>query len=302
MDIWRLLGHASRMFLDNTEAHGAEKTDSAGAGVLYRTLYTLETQMAISFGRPHQLPDGQELPAFSPPEPNSVAAGELSPLRYNLARLQNRFHRDIISNGPVLSATNLDDSHVNAPWMSACISEAKTWLDEWNIQVDAFVDAYSAPAIGGSDFLKDILRHHGRLSQCETLLLAKTATERRGQLFISTEDELEICKLLLQSVINLHQASTSTLTNHPSHSEIPSPSYPLHFTFPWTWTCTHAVFTATIVLLQHAQPNSSPDAETGVQDQARTSLDMLASLGLNTDLDTAELVGCIQNLYETTSK
>lgn len=45
-NIWRFLGHACRVCLDVVETHDSEKTESSRIGVLYRTLYSLESYVS----------------------------------------------------------------------------------------------------------------------------------------------------------------------------------------------------------------------------------------------------------------
>ncbi|KAH7000908.1 fungal-specific transcription factor domain-containing protein [Ilyonectria destructans] len=287
MDVWRLLGHASRMCLDIIEVHGSDKTDSAYAGVLYRTLYTLETQVSISFGRPHQLPDGHEVLAYSP-DLSSVATGELSTMVYNLARLQNRFHRDVIGTDWVSPVQEFVDPAIDsAPWMATCVHDIKIWLDDWNARIDTLFD--QSPAPQREDDMNMPLRSYGEFLQCEALLLAKTATDRRGQLLISSEEELAICTQLLQAVNKLRE--TSAL---PTGVSLP---YTLEFVFPLTWTRTHAIFTATTILLQHMHNASVTDGE--VQRLFQAGLEMLASLQHTGDQSMAGLVNCIQQMFKS---
>jgi hypothetical protein len=65
LDIWRLIGHASRMCLDMVEVHGSDKPGSATTGKLHRTLYTLESRLAMAFGRPRHLPDRTDVSTLS---------------------------------------------------------------------------------------------------------------------------------------------------------------------------------------------------------------------------------------------
>ncbi|KAL4877891.1 hypothetical protein BJY04DRAFT_121630 [Aspergillus karnatakaensis] len=288
LNVWRLLGHASRTFLDIIEAHGSDKTDAAYAGVLYRTLYTLETQIAISLGRPHQLPDGQELPEFSP-DPESLAASELSTMRYNLARLQNRFHRDIISTGPTVSGQSHTDWAIsNASWLSTSIGEIKAWIETWNGAVDLFVAGYPVPE-ADAGVLRGFLGSYGQLEQSEALLLAKIASGRRGQHLVAADEEVAACNQILQAVIDLHQPQQL------SHHNILSP-YPLQFIYPLTWTCAHAGVSAMVGLLQHGEN------EAGMQPRDLLlcpSLEVLDASGRNMGWNTKGLVHCIRSLYES---
>lgn len=288
MDLWRLLGHASRMCLDVVEVQGSDKTQSAYAGVLYRTLYTLETHISVYFGRPHQLPDREDVPTYLP-DPSSVAAGELSTMIYNLARLQSRFQRDVSRSDPVSPGHEFADSALhNTSWMAAGVRDTKIWLEDWNTRLDTLFDGSSAPE--GGDDLKLHLRRYGEFQQCEVLLLAKIATERRGQSLIPSKDEKAVSKQLLQAVYSLHKGSglpTEPLSPHA-----------LGFIFPLTWTRAHAMFSAMTVLLQHMSLNSVPDSET--EHWFKTGLDMLVSFEPIIDWGLTGLVHCMQNLYKST--
>ncbi|KAH8881775.1 hypothetical protein GQ53DRAFT_754059 [Thozetella sp. PMI_491] len=279
MDIWRLLGHASRMCLDIIEMHGSDKTDAANAVVLYRTLYALETQISISFGRPHHLPDGKDVPAYSP-DSSLMAAGELSTMVYDLSRLQNRFHKDVIGRDYIAPAM------VGISWMSGCVHDMKAWLEDWRSRVETLF-ASSPTSQGGTD-MELPFKLWGEFQHCEALLLAKVAMDRRSHDIISDEDELGLCKQLLRAAAGLRQ------TPDPEGRFVSARART--FTFPLTWTRTHAIFTATVTLLQHMHTRSLHDVE--MQVLLRAGLDMLDSANRTGDYATAGLVDCIQKLYK----
>ncbi|KAI1379755.1 hypothetical protein F4677DRAFT_407525 [Hypoxylon crocopeplum] len=287
MDVWRLLGHASRMCLDIIEMHGSDKTDSAQANMLYQTLYTLETQVSIASGRPHQLPDRKEAQSFSP-DPSLVAADELPTMMYNLARLQYRFYKDVTSHDYVSPGQNVIVSAIpNVSWMASCVCDIKGWLEDWKCRTDALFNGPPSPSgalVEGN--LELPLGLWGEFQQCEALLLAKIATERRGQVLISTEDELTVCKQLLQAADSLHQAQTPP-------ANLLSPYVP-EFVFPMTWTHAHAIFTAMTVLLQHMHKNSPLDAE--LQRLFQAGLDLLVSFEHTSDNGITGIVNCIRNI------
>lgn len=278
MDVWRLLGHASRMCLDMIEVHGSGKVDSNNTVVLYRTLYALETQLAIAFGRPSQLPDGQDIPAYGP-DFSSMPTHDFSTMVYNLARLQGRFHKQLIGNDQASSPQTFSVSAMtNAPWMGDCVQDMKTWLDDWNAQVDA-INVETAASRGGGVELREPLRLYGGFKQCEALLLAKLATERCGQALVSDDEAAAACKRLLRAASKLHQRSTLT-------------SGPANFMFDLSWTRAHAVFTALSILLPNVHSTPTPDMET--QGLVRTGMDMLAATG---DHGGTGLVRCLQRCW-----
>lgn len=107
------------------EVHGSDKTDSATTGKLHRTLYTLESRLAMTFGRPRHLPDGTDVSTSSPTS-DQAAGGELPTLVYDLARLQNRFHKDMIKRETALfGLITIDSSISDFTWMSTCVYEVK---------------------------------------------------------------------------------------------------------------------------------------------------------------------------------
>lgn len=278
-DIWRVLGHASRMCLDMIEVQGSgTMKESADTAVPHRTLYTLETEVAISFGRPSQLPNGQDIPAYAA-EPSSTAASDLSTMVYNLARLQSRFHRHVIGNEWAVSGQdNIGGSDLaGALWMATCVQDIKTWLPDWNAQVDAIFARPSPPPRAGD--ARAPLRLFGELKQAEALLLAKLATDRHGQALVSGEDEIDACRQLLRAADSLRRATAGT-------------SGQMGFLFEITWTRAHAVFTAAVVLLQHAQVGSLLDPET--QRLVRAGSDILASRE-----DTTGLAQYVRKMYES---
>ncbi|KAL2858549.1 fungal-specific transcription factor domain-containing protein [Aspergillus pseudoustus] len=290
MDIWRLLGHASRMFLDLMEAYGSDKTANVHTGVLYRTLYTLETEISLAFGRPHQLPDGQELPAFSS-DLNSMVASDLPTLRYNLVRHQNRFHRDLNCCGRRTSVgqTVLGPAIDTSAWMGTCVSDTNLWLEDWNTRVDVLVQG--SPMFDTRvDDLKSAMRYYGEIKQCETLLLAKAASDRRGQVLVSSSEELTICKRLIHAACSLHGLSLKRTSGR-----VPS-SWAVHLAFPLTWTFAHALFSAIVILLEHMQCNSTDDSE--VSSIFRMGCDVLTSMERLTNSGYSGLVDCLKGLYE----
>uniref|UniRef100_L2GBB6 Zinc finger transcription factor-containing protein n=1 Tax=Colletotrichum fructicola (strain Nara gc5) TaxID=1213859 RepID=L2GBB6_COLFN len=183
IDLWRVLGHASRMYLDIIEVHGSGQTEPGDTDMLYRTLYSLETQTAIAFGRPSQLPDVKTLSVCSP-DWLSTAAGDmdLPSMVYHLARLKSRFHRDMIGKHGTSSGHSLSLSRTTeSSWMSSYIHEIRIWIDRWNTQVDALFIGSFAPHDDAD--LQQYFRACGTFQQCEALLLAKAAADGHHQSF-----------------------------------------------------------------------------------------------------------------------
>lgn len=239
LDIWRLIGHASRMCLDMVEVHGSDKTDSTTTGKLHRTLYTLESRLAIAFGRPRHLPDGSDVSTWSPSS-DQAAGGEIPTLVYDLVRLQNRFHKDMIKRETDLFGLIAIDSRISDfTWMSASIYDVKGWLERWNAHVDSYF--INSDAVGQEMNSVQLLKLWGRFQQCQSLLLAKMATDRRGQFLISADDELDICKQMIKAGKGLLE---QWLTNDLTSNSAILPS------FPPTWTFIHDVFNALIIILQ----------------------------------------------------
>ncbi|KAH0426245.1 zinc finger transcription factor-containing protein [Colletotrichum camelliae] len=181
IDLWRALGHASRMYLDIIEVHGSGKTEPGDTDMLYRTLYTLETQTAIAFGRPSQLPDVKTLSVYSP-DWISTSAGDmdLPSMVYHLARLKGRFHRDMIGSHRTPSGHNMGMSiTADCSWMPSYIHEVRIWIDKWNAQVDALFMGSLAPQDNAGH--QQAFKAYGTFQQCEALLLAKVATENHNQ-------------------------------------------------------------------------------------------------------------------------
>lgn len=286
MDIWRLMGHASRMCLDIIEVHGSDKTDSADTGILYRTLYTLETQLAIGFGRPRHLPDGTEVPASSP-DPSLMSGDELSTLVYNLARIQNRFHRDMITkrrDNPEISLDNLvmpDQS-----WMGTCVHDIKAWLADWNTRVDSFV--YNSQIFHGygEDEIARSLKLWGLFQQSHALVIAKQAIDSQSQMIITNDEELSFCRQLIEAAGDLFKNRDT----HPS------------FIFPFAWTHTHAIFSSALVLLRHIY-NSSNNSGLRIDAEAeqlfQLALNVLSPGGYTRNKGTVGLVSCLQNVYNS---
>lgn len=303
LDIWRLLGHASRMCLDIIEVHGSNKTDSAPARVLHRTLYALGTQISIAFGRPHQLPDGKDAPGLSPLS-GSVGVDDLSTMVCSMARLQNRLFRDFLSNNRVstppdqsiVGATTTLTANSSAHWMAGCVQDIRTWLGSWEARVDAlFVDPCSTPGMTRDGDQREAFRRYGEFLQCEALLLAKAAADRRDQLLVSDEEELDICTRLLQAVETLHRmagTSSSSSSGLPSAQALSDAAV-----FPLTWTRAHSIFTALMVLLQRAQKQPTPDAEH--QRLIQAGLDVLVLLDGAGSQSTLGLVNHIHSVRNT---
>lgn len=308
LNVWRILGHASRMCLDIIEMHGSDKTDSTETSVLYRTLYTLETQICISSGRPHQLPDGQDV--LLPSTEDSMIASRHSTMVYSLARLQYRLYKDVVSRDCVFPGQNAASAAAqSASWMASCIDDIKVWLQDWkntteaDFSMDIPVPVHSG---GGSGVnLKLPLKLWGEFQQCEALLLAKIAAEHRGQVLISSEEELAICKQLLQAadgLLHLPSPPADGLFRPPSPppAGLSSRRVP-DFVFPLTWTHAHSIFTAMTVLLQHMH-NTGPGLDVELQPLFRAGLDSLVSFERDNNNGANGLVDCLRNLYNSSQQ
>jgi hypothetical protein len=282
MDIWRLLGHASRMCLDIMEVHGSDKTRSSTASELYRTLYALENQVCISLGRPHQLPDGNEPPVCSP-NAGPMAVGELPSMVYKLSRLQCRLHRDAI--GHPSGREILDSTLECSPWLAPCVGEVKNWLENWNAGVETLCHvSTSSPYMGD---LKPLLKYWGVSQYYQAILLAKVVADQREEALILSEDELEGCKELLYSIDTLCQGP-----NPPIRGSLPSNT--LSQVFPWTWTDSHLLYTALMALVQHMQDSQRPDNET--RRLFHTNLERLVSLEQLGSPGATGLANCLEKI------
>lgn len=279
MDVWRILGHASRMCLDITEIHGSDKTGSTVSGVLFRTLYVIETQVSIALGRPHQLPDGRDAPPYLP-DLNSVESSQVPMMVYNIARLQHRFHGSLLRRDWMSPMPEGADNSTS--WMASCIHDLRAWLDTWNGQID-LLTVTSPPAPQSAASLQIPLKLYGIFHHCEALLLAKISTDHSGQLLISGEEELEICKKLLQAADSLRQIQGEPIG-------LCTPAY----SFPLTWSRVHSIFTATTVILQHIYKNPILDSE--LHGLFRVGFEMLLSLESARNQGAAGLVACLKRM------
>lgn len=290
LDIWRLIGHASRMCLDMVEVHGSDKTESATTGTLYRTLYALESHFALAFGRPRHLPDRADVPASSSSSDlNPISgAGDLSTLVYDLARLQNRFHKDMIGRDyplpSYLSGNALIDPILpDQSWMASCVYEIKAWLENWNAQVESefALQTFEQAQEHGQDLTRQ-LKCWGQFQQCQALLLAKTATYRRGQVLISSTDELVLCREILEAA--------EGLVNSENHRDCSASASASQFVFPLAWTHAHGIFNTIVAILR--QPYSME-----IQDLFEQGIRILASAGKPDNQGTAGLVSCLRSIH-----
>ncbi|KAE9573494.1 hypothetical protein CGMCC3_g10485 [Colletotrichum fructicola] len=283
IDLWRVLGHASRMYLDIIEVHGSGQTEPGDTDMLYRTLYSLETQTAIAFGRPSQLPDVKTLSVCSP-DWLSTAAGDmdLPSMVYHLARLKSRFHRDMIGKHGTSSGHSLSLSRTTeSSWMSSYIHEIRIWIDRWNTQVDALFIGSFAPHDDAD--LQQYFRACGTFQQCEALLLAKAAADGHHQSFVSNDEEMLSCIELLRAAGSLLRSST------PASSQA-------DFVFNLTWTRAHSLFIAAVIVLQHTR--NGIDMGPDVQSLICESIEMLSSDRIS-GRGTNGLVKCLQTLNES---
>lgn len=236
INAWRLLGNATRMCLDLVEKVGSDEADSVMIGTLYRTTYVLESQVAISFGRPRQLPEARDEVLTGTTE-TYPADPELSKLVYELARLRNRLHRDLIGNSWAMIRTKPYLTTVSDySWMNTCIFEINAWLEKWIASVGSLRDTsteasevYAAP---------NLLLSWGQLQQAEALLLAKFASDSRSQLLLSADEEVMAAQRLLHAAEAL-QGGLS-YSSDSSHDVLPMP-----------WSKAFAVFDAGVALIRN---------------------------------------------------
>ncbi|KAF2019163.1 hypothetical protein BU24DRAFT_114449 [Aaosphaeria arxii CBS 175.79] len=282
MDIWRMLGHTSRMCLDLAEMHGSDKNESAKSEVLYRTLYTLETYICTAYGRPRQLP----VP-FSPTDQVTQLADDPSRLLYDLARLQNRFHRDLIENGSVLTvAESKMPSSTDFAWMDSCILDIYSWLETWRACIaNQGLTATTTEAIDEPPLLV-----WGQFQQLKTLLLAKAASDRRGKVLITRQEEYSLCRRLVKAAEALHQQSIGPIQGTLSPGHQPTSIFPL------TWTWAHSVFTAGVILIQPSISQVTPEPA----DQAliQICLGLLNSYEMRSEKSGQGLTHCLQSLQD----
>jgi hypothetical protein len=276
-NIWRLLGHASRMCLDMIEKYGSDKdgTEPAKVGVLYRSLYAIETRVAIAYGRPRQLPLGNELP-FTSLDQDITSTSDLSGMMYDLARLKNRFYKDIIGidTGP-LANDGMLPNFPDLSWMDTCVIEIYSWLENWRTSVQNLQAQF---ADNKAINMEESLLHWGEFQQSEALLLAKKASDRREKIIITNDEEHRLCVRMIRNVEGLQKGSRD-------------------FLFPIMWTAMHSMFTAGTLIAQYMASEALPDL--GDEQIFRSCLTMLESLEAGIERDCIGLSVCLRNIYDS---
>ena len=255
---------------------------------LFQCLYTLEIQVSIAFGRPRHLPDGTEVPASSP-DPSLMSGDELSTPMYNLARLQTCFHRDMITkhHDNSLMAVNNFSSGSDISWMSASIHDVRAWIADWDMRVESFIQ--NSQIFPGESKVETIrpLKLCGLFQQLQTLLIAKQATDSQHHVIITDEDELALCKQLVEAAEGLLNVRAA-ISNKKNE-------YPL-FAFPLAWTYIHSIFSSSLIILRQVYTsNSLIDAET--EYAFHKVLKILSSGTRAHSRDEDGLVNCLQNIY-----
>lgn len=284
LDSWRILGHASRMCLDMMEMKMLDE-ESARVNILYRILYTLETQIMVAFGRPRQLP---EL-SVTPSDQSFPHVDSLALLRYDLARQQNRFHRDLMGDETVSPDVGLIAVLPDTSWMESRFFEMYTWSERWRASVEALLNDY--PTINGTgDDIKTQLLNWGQFQQAEALLLAKVALDKRGKTLVSDDEEYSLCKRLIWAADTIHRETLAIGSTPLSHNSAA-------FIFPLPWTSMHSIFIAGIILVRHMNLNGHSDR--AAEEARQKCMSLIQSLEVTVGSKKKGLSECLQKIISS---
>ncbi|KAJ5100264.1 fungal-specific transcription factor domain-containing protein [Penicillium angulare] len=281
-DIWRLLGHATRMCLDVIEVHGSGRESSPDAKTLYQSLYTLGTQISVYFGRPHQLPDRPE--SVSLETSSSGVKSDFASMSYSLAQIQNRLYRGMTGNRQSTSSNS--SVYTEFEWITICVQDIQQWLLDWNSLIDCITDLSSYRE--EQNQTKISLRYYGELQQGETLLLAKLTADHHGHALASFQDN-SFCMQILNAAYGLYHIFNATVRDV-------STCVP-RLVFSMTWTCTHAIFNSIDVILHDSPENGATYEDVSLWMQR--SIEMLKFFDDGMQLRTACLVGYLQTVFRS---
>ncbi|KAF2798705.1 hypothetical protein K505DRAFT_96146 [Melanomma pulvis-pyrius CBS 109.77] len=244
-DIWRNLGFAIRLYFDLS--HRPSTNDDMNEGLmcmLFRTLYTLECQVSIAFGRPSLLVIGDKL-RIEMTEPMSGTVEErISCYSYRISLLKMQIHSYMLSN---LSKQPLQT--VAREIVQTYRLELKAWLTDWKEEVVPMIESDPAKATNSRlvlDSWADLNYHHAEL-----LLNQLPPTNQTAEALLN-------CHLLVRSCSALARHQQKSLLPRGT-AEYEQQRLPI---FPLSWTTAHLIFSIGLNLrLWGFQRGATADSE-----------------------------------------
>ncbi|OQV05739.1 Fungal Zn2-Cys6 binuclear cluster domain-containing protein [Cladophialophora immunda] len=231
---WRILGHASRTCLDLSWDFQEMVTPHQVDWVLYCTIFRLECDLSIAYGRPMQLPELSIESKIINSYPVDNGTEWTTYLLYKLALISHAVHDRMLS-GQLLSSASTIFFH-------RCREGLDKWLASWELHLKTIADIPTYP--GDGEDLVEELRVWGTLYHCEATLSLYRASS--GTAVPSDQAEAAAAKLI--------DSFSALFINN--QGTIPSSLFDniqvtcKAFKFPIFWTTIQRLFSAALVLIE----------------------------------------------------
>ncbi|KAH8667049.1 hypothetical protein BX600DRAFT_285340 [Xylariales sp. PMI_506] len=232
-DIWRNLGFAVRLYFDlsHRPAETSDPRDTSQLCMLSRTLYCLECQVSVAFGRPTLLVIGDKLRDEMMQRQLGTTNERISIYFYRISFLKMQIHSLVLSEASSQRDSATLKSHLVELWHGL-----RDWHQSWNQEL------LSSPADDSQDWGKAIqyLQAWGDLNyNAGVLLLSKCSTEATD-----VTDTMSACCLIV--------SSSNLLVRHQQHSlcsVLDTETQRRTPVFPIDWTTSHLIFSAGVRLV-----------------------------------------------------
>ncbi|KAF3798467.1 putative transcriptional regulatory protein [Colletotrichum gloeosporioides] len=265
-DIWRHLGFAIRHYLDLSHRPSTEELDEGHDlfCTLTRTLYCLESQVSIAFGRPSLLAIGDGLRKELTNQTTGTIREQISVSSYLIAFLKMKIHNTLLANDANSLKVKKDD-------LQRACQEHRRVLDEWFVRwkerMNSVPEVAREPYAGLISWVK-FSYHHGIFM---ISLLWPTAGGHAARVCSALSDaglQLTRQQQLFGRLFSVFQDDAPILV------------------FPISWVTSHTVFQ---VGLSTIDSNSKSSTQEGIGARS-TALQRCLSLVLQLEADSTNLL------------
>ncbi|KAF2703245.1 hypothetical protein K504DRAFT_181238 [Pleomassaria siparia CBS 279.74] len=226
-DIWRNLGFAIRLYFDLSHRPSTnDDIDEELMGMLFRTVYSLECQVSIAFGRPSLLVIGDKIRSEMIAPVSGTVAETISFFSYRISLLKMQIHSCMLSR--FRKNVGRQTYHV----------ELETWLADWTDQVKPS----NSNDHTDTSLLQQVLDAWAKLNYHHTALLL---AQLDGTAVASIPESLtQHSDHIIRSSSFLARHLQKSLQGTPTTS---NPQQPI-LSFPLNWTDSHLIFSVGLIL------------------------------------------------------
>ncbi|RVX75166.1 hypothetical protein B0A52_00518 [Exophiala mesophila] len=276
-NVWRWTGQASRSAMDLRRVLHSQENPSWDEWIIYTTLFRMETDLSVSYGRPPQLieaevPANMEIPTDQRVFPH---------LLYELSRFKYRSH--VASLG-----SELGDLQVQAR-LQCCKEGIEAWLGKWKQSIHSVYDKGSGNMAARASFIS-WLEVYGTFYHSEALLRVHMLPAGEQT---SAPEAVAVAREVIRSFSKLHLDQTSIVEGELFPSSGQKPTLLLA---PLPWSAVHSMCAAGVFLMDVLTSEQDLEVVERLNNDIELCISLLSFLENDSDNAAAGLSNSLKTL------